>query len=89
MKQFQIAYKNDKSFHKVLAKIKQWCAANPSYAIVFRVYSTDMELEHVEHVCDLLDAEMPDALYLGCTSHANLLNGVFISLLTAKKTALV
>lgn len=77
MKQFQIAYKGDENLLKELEKIKQWCSANPSYTVVFRIYSDDMELGHIRHVCDVLDAEMPNALYLGCTSHANLLNGVF------------
>lgn len=75
MKQFQIAYKDDESLHKELAAIKQWCSANPSYTTLFRIYSDDMDLEHIRHVCDILDGDMPDAMYLGCTSHANLLDG--------------
>ena len=75
MKQFQITYKNDGSFLKELEGIKQWCETNLSYTTLFRIYSEDMDLEHIKHVCDILDEEMPDALYLGCTSHANILNG--------------
>ena len=75
MKQFQIAYKNDPSLIKELEGIKQWCATNPSYTALFRIYSDDMELQHIAHVCSILEENMPDALYLGCTSHANLLDG--------------
>ena len=75
MKQFQIAYKNDESLLKELEGIKQWCAGNPSYTTLFRIYSDDMDVEHIKHVCDMLDENMPDALYLGCTSHANLMDG--------------
>ena len=75
MKQFQIAYQNDESLVRELDGIKQWCAANPSYNMLFRIYSRDMNLDHIRHVCDMLDAHMPDAEYLGCTSNANLLNG--------------
>ena len=75
MKQFQIAYQNDESLCKDLEEIKQWCDTNPSYTTLFRVYSADMELGHIKHVCDILDETMPEALYLGCTSHANLLDG--------------
>ena len=75
MKQFQIAYTNDASFCKELEEIKRWRDANPSYSTLFRIYSDDMELEHIKHVCDILDAEMPDALYLGSTTNANILNG--------------
>ena len=75
MKQFQITYKNDKSFCKELEKINKWRGANPSYATLFRIYSDDMELEHIAHVCGILEEEMPDALYMGSTTNANLLNG--------------
>ena len=75
MKQFQLAYKTDASFRKALDAIKKWCEANSSYATVFRIYSEDMDLKHIKHVCDILDEKMPDALYLGCSSHANILDG--------------
>ena len=75
MKQFQIAYKNDESLLRELEGIKRWCATNPSYVTLFRIYSTDMDLAHIAHVCGVLEEKMPKALYLGCTSHANLLGG--------------
>lgn len=78
MKQFQFAYQNDEALLKELEEIKQWCAANPSYNMLFRIYSNDMDLDHIRHICDLLDEHMPDALYLGCTSNANLLGGAFV-----------
>ena len=75
MKQFQIAYKNDDSLREELAEINHWRGTNPSYTALFRIYSDDMELEHIAHVCGILEEEMPDALYMGCTTNANLLNG--------------
>lgn len=75
MKQFQIAYRNDESFQQELDQIQQWRGANASYTTLFRIYSDDMDLAHIKHVCDILDEKVPDALYLGCTSHANILDG--------------
>ncbi|MCM1181575.1 MAG: diguanylate cyclase [Clostridium sp.] len=75
MKQFQILYKDDEGFLDKLNEIKQWRTSNPAYATVFRIYSEDMELEHIRHICDCLDDEMPDALYLGCTTNANIMDG--------------
>lgn len=75
MKQFQIAYKNDEALLRELAEIKQWCSENPSYTIVFRIYAADLELDHIRHVCAILDEQMPDALYLGSTSNGNILAG--------------
>ena len=75
MKQFQIAYRGDEGFCQELEAISRWRAEHPSYATLFRIYSDDMDPQHVRHVCDILDERMPDALYLGCTTHANIQNG--------------
>ena len=75
MKQFQFAYENDESLVRELDGIKQWCAANPAYTKVIRVYAAELDLSRVRHVCDMLDEHMPDALYLGSTSNANILDG--------------
>ncbi|MCM1158796.1 MAG: GGDEF domain-containing protein [Bacteroidales bacterium] len=76
MKQFQMFYKDDEGFLEKLEEIKKWCASHSAYVTIFRIYSEDMELEHIQHICDCLDKEMPDALYLGCTANANIMNGV-------------
>ena len=75
MKQFQITYQGDEDFLNELAEIRQWHDTNPAYTTLFRIYSDDMNLAHIRHVCDILDEAMPDALYLGCTSHANIKDG--------------
>ena len=75
MKQFQIAYHNDEAFLRELNDIRQWCESNPSYTKVFRIYSADLDLSRLRHVCDILDEQMPDALYLGSTSNVNILGG--------------
>ena len=75
MKQFQIVYQDDGAFCEELAKIEQWRAENEAHATLFRIYSDDMDLGHIQHVCDILDEKMPEALYLGCTSNANIIDG--------------
>lgn len=75
MKQFQLSFENDENFQQRLDEIKDWCDKNPSYTTLFRIYSEDMDFEHIQHVCDVLDREMPDALYLGCTANANIVDG--------------
>ena len=79
MKQFQIMYENDWVFCEELEKINQWRSENAAYATLFRIYSDDMNLEHIKHVCDILDEKMPDAYYLGCTSNANIMEGALTS----------
>ncbi|MCM1246356.1 MAG: GGDEF domain-containing protein [Roseburia sp.] len=75
MKQFQMFYKDDEGFFEKLEEIKKWRTSHSAYATVFRIYSEDMELEHIQHICECLDQEMPDALYLGCTTNANIMDG--------------
>lgn len=76
MKQFNLIYNNDEAFIEELGEIRKWRAEHASHTTVFRIYSQDMEQAHIAHVCGILDAEMPDALYFGCTSNANILDGV-------------
>lgn len=76
MKQFQITYDNDKAFYKELEHINQWRARNVAHATVFRIYTEDLDLDNVRHVCNIIESQMPDALYLGCTSNSNIIDGV-------------
>lgn len=75
MKQFQILYKDDRGFLENLGEIKQWRTFHPAHVTVFKIYSQDMDLAHIRHICSCLDHEMPDALYLGCTTNANIVDG--------------
>lgn len=75
MKQFQITYNNDEAFINKLEEINEWCSTNAAYTTIFRIYSQDMNLDHLRHICDILDDRMPEALYLGCTANANMLDG--------------
>ena len=75
MKQFQILYKDDEGFLEKLEEIKEWRVSHSGYVTIFRIYLEDMELEHIRHICDCLDDEIPDALYLGCTTNANIIDG--------------
>ncbi|MCM1184647.1 MAG: diguanylate cyclase [Roseburia sp.] len=75
MKQFQILYKDDAVLLEKLKEIKEWRASQSGSVTIFRIYSEDMVFEHIRHICDCLDEEMPDALYLGCTTNANIVDG--------------
>ncbi len=47
MKQFKILYKDDKGLLEKLTEIKKWRASHSAYVTIFRIYSEDMELEHI------------------------------------------
>ncbi len=75
MKQFQLKYETKESFTEQLNKLSQWRSANPSYTTIFRIFSQDMDKEHIAEICRLIEDKMPDALYFGCTSNANIIEG--------------
>ena len=75
MKQFQFAYENDESLFQELEGINQWRKDHASHAVLFRIYSIETKAERIKHVCELLEREMPDALYLGCSTNGNMLAG--------------
>ena len=75
MKQFHLVYENDGQFMAKLEEIRQWHETNAAFKTIFRIYSDDMDTEHIAHVCEMLDDKMPEALYFGCTTNANILDG--------------
>ena len=75
MKQFQITYQDDATLRRELSKIDQWRNKHASYTTLFRIYSDNMSRAYIQHVLNILDEVMPDALYLGCTTHASIQNG--------------
>ena len=75
MKQFQFAYESDESLFRELEGINQWRKDNASHAVLFRIYSIETDAERIKHVCELLKQEMPEALYLGCSTNGNMLTG--------------
>ncbi len=80
MKQFNYEYTDDESFYGYLDGIRDWCADNlarDDVKMVFRIYSQDMSLEHMEHICDAIGERLPNALYMGTTTNANIVDGVF------------
>ena len=75
MKQFQFAYDGDASLLRELEGIRQWQKDNASHTVLFRIYSIETDAERIKHVYELLRQQMPDALYLGCSTNGNMLAG--------------
>nr|MCR5625838.1 FIST C-terminal domain-containing protein [Lachnospiraceae bacterium] len=77
MKQFQFAVKNITEFKTELVKIRQWCRSRVVSDVLFQIYMETPDNTKVDSVCRLIDEKMPDALYVGCTSNGNIVNGDF------------
>ena len=79
MKQFQFTYTGDEALFRELEKIGQWRRDNAAHITLWRVYSIETEVARVEHIRDLIRQEMPDALYLGCSTGGNITEGALSS----------
>ncbi|SEF47390.1 diguanylate cyclase (GGDEF) domain-containing protein [Eubacterium ruminantium] len=75
MKQFQFDYEGKKKFISNLKRIKQWCNASVVSGVLFQIYSEVLDKDMINQVCDIIKDEMPDALYMGCTTNGNILKG--------------
>lgn len=75
MKQFHILYEQESTFLEKLKEIQDWQSAHHAPLAIFRIFSEDMNRMHIMRVCELLDEHMPQALYFGCTSNANIMDG--------------
>ena len=75
MKQFQFNYTNEEAFLNSIKKIKQWCNASVTSEILFQVYADMLDKPKLESICSILKREMPDALYMGCTTNGNIMMG--------------
>lgn len=77
LKQFQFNYVNDTSFVRELRKLAQWRKNIITSAVLFQIYSQTVDKEKLDAVCSLIRQELPDALYMGCSTNGNILNGEF------------
>ena len=75
MKQYQFIYTDDAALRRELEDIRRQLDENPCARAVFRIYSGVVDHALVGRVCRVLDEAMPEALYLGCTTNANILGG--------------
>ena len=75
MKQFQFEYKNFGQFKNELIKIKQWESSHIVSKIVLQVYSIELESSIFIEMFAAIDEILPDAIYLGCSSNGNIIDG--------------
>lgn len=77
MKQFQFNYENKEKFVSNVRKIKQWCKASVTSAILFQIYSEQLDNARVNALCDIITSEIPEALYMGCSTNGNIIMGEY------------
>lgn len=75
MRQFQFEYNNHEQFRKELTKVKQWKSSHITSNVVLQVYSVELEDSIFKEMFKIIDEILPSALYLGCSTNGNILDG--------------
>ncbi|MCR4841051.1 MAG: diguanylate cyclase [Lachnospiraceae bacterium] len=77
MKQFQLNYENNLRLASDLRRIKQWTSSTVSSSILFQIYSEQLKKDLIEGICDVIRTELPEAIYMGCSTNGNILMGEY------------
>ena len=74
MRQLQFEY-NEKTFVREIKRIAQWNNKSMVSALVFDIYTVLVDKEKIEAITDIIERELPNAIYRGCTTNGNILRG--------------
>lgn len=77
MKQFQISFTDPVSFRARLRDFGNMCSKAGLDKYFLQIYSEDLVKDKIEKIGDIIEEEMPDAEYFGCSSSGNIVNGHF------------
>ena len=77
MKQIQFTFEDDKTLGEELRKIRQWVKSNLCSKVLIQIYTEILDRNRIEHVCETIGKMLPEALYAGCSSNGNIVNGDF------------
>ena len=76
MKQLQFAYTNKYRLSEDLGSVKLWMGQTGATKVLFHIYTTNMDSKDVKEITEVIDRELPDALYVGSSANGNIYNGV-------------
>ena len=77
MIQYQYIYEDDSRLVKRLSEMRKLGVELKASNMLIRIFSTVTDEKVIENLCHILDKEYPEALYMGCTTNANILEGKF------------
>ena len=77
MKQFQFTFRDDKTLEEELRKLRQWVKRSLCSHVMIHVFSEVLDRKRMERVCATIGNLLPEALYAGCSSNGNIVNGDF------------
>ena len=77
MKQFQFTFREDKTLEKELKKLRQWVRGKFCSGLLIQMFTEVLDRSRIERACGIIGRILPDALYAGCSTNGNIVNGDF------------
>lgn len=75
MRVFEYAYRDSGEFKSELQALKKWCNEHNVSNVLFHVYTQTVDNPSLGTVLQLISKTIPRALYVGCSSSGNIING--------------
>lgn len=77
MRQSQYIYTTEDEFIGTLAAFREEAQRINASCTLIRILSADTDKDLLSNICSNIDREFPEALYIGCTTNANIIGGQF------------
>lgn len=77
MKQFQFTFREEKTLEKELKKLRQWVRGKFCSDLLIQMFTEIMDRSRIERACETIGRILPDAIYAGCSTNGNIVNGDF------------
>lgn len=77
MRQSQYIYTTEDEFIGTLAAFREEAQSINANCTLIRILSADTDKDLLSNICSDIDREFPEALYIGCTTNANIIGGQF------------
>lgn len=77
MRQFQFTFREDKTLEKELKKLRQWIKGRFCSDLLIQMFTEILDRSRIERACEIIGRVLPEALYAGCSTNGNIVNGDF------------
>jgi len=77
MKQIQLTFRDDKTFEEELQKLQHWVKSNLFSKVLIQIFTEILDHSRIDHITERIEQALPEALYAGCSSNGNIVNGDF------------
>lgn len=77
MIQRQYVYKDENDFIRELSEVRAESISVHASKTLIRIFSAETDNDFLTNLCHTIDKNFPEALYVGCTTNANILDGKF------------